>query len=127
MTAFSEWLGQVGLAHCRPILQAHRIDFDGATHLSEEDLCRLGLDPEDSRRLLRAIASRGRPAAAPSAEVAKVPAIASRSPLASRSERRQQLTVMFCDLVDSTGLSQRLDPEELRDVMKAFETACTER
>ena len=36
MTAFPEWLGQMGLAHCRPILLAHGIDFDSAAHLSEE-------------------------------------------------------------------------------------------
>ena len=39
---------------------------------------------------------------------------------------RRQLTVMFCDLVDSTTLSSRLDPEEYRDVVRAYQTACTE-
>ena len=39
---------------------------------------------------------------------------------------RRQLTVMFCDLVDSTTLSSQLDPEEYRDVVRAYQTACTE-
>ena len=39
---------------------------------------------------------------------------------------RRQLTVMFCDLVDSTTLSCQLDPEEYRDVVRAYQTACTE-
>src|SRR4029077_282846 len=39
---------------------------------------------------------------------------------------RRQLTVMFCDLVDSTALSGQLDPEEYRDVVRAYQTACTE-
>src|SRR5262249_35048604 len=39
---------------------------------------------------------------------------------------RRQLTVMFCDLVDSTKLSGQLDPEEYRDVVRAYHTACTE-
>src|SRR5262249_50605923 len=39
---------------------------------------------------------------------------------------RRQLTVMFCDLVDSTRLSSQLDPEEYRDVVRAYQTACTE-
>jgi class 3 adenylate cyclase len=39
---------------------------------------------------------------------------------------RRQLTVMFCDLVDSTRLSSQLDPEEYRDVVRAYHTACTE-
>src|SRR5262249_36631091 len=37
---------------------------------------------------------------------------------------RRQLTVMFCDLVDSTPLSARLDPEDLRDVVQAYQEAC---
>jgi class 3 adenylate cyclase/predicted ATPase len=39
---------------------------------------------------------------------------------------RRQLTVMFCDLVDSTALSSRLDPEDLREVVRAYQTACEE-
>jgi class 3 adenylate cyclase/predicted ATPase/energy-coupling factor transporter ATP-binding protein EcfA2 len=39
---------------------------------------------------------------------------------------RRQLTVLFCDLVDSTKLSSQLDPEEYRDVVRAYQTACTE-
>ena len=39
---------------------------------------------------------------------------------------RRQLTVMFCDLVDSTTLSSHLDPEEYRDVVRAYQSACTE-
>src|SRR5712691_3586881 len=39
---------------------------------------------------------------------------------------RRQLTVMFCDLVDSTNLSGQLDPEDYRDVVRAYQTACTE-
>src|SRR5262245_48085437 len=44
--------------------------------------------------------------------------------LPAEAERRQ-LTVMFCDLVDSTALSQRLDPEELREVVRAYQATCT--
>jgi class 3 adenylate cyclase/tetratricopeptide (TPR) repeat protein len=45
-------------------------------------------------------------------------------PIAFCGERRQ-LTIMFCDLVGSTGLSQRLDPEDLRDVIRSFEECCS--
>ena len=38
---------------------------------------------------------------------------------------RRQLTVMFCDLVDSTKLSSQLDPEEYREVVRAYQTVCT--
>src|SRR5215468_2925164 len=50
------------------------------------------------------------------------PSVASHS---SEAERRQ-LTVMFCDLVDSTKLSSQLDPEDLRDVVRAYQQMCTE-
>src|SRR5438093_6281665 len=46
-------------------------------------------------------------------------------PLAGEAERRQ-LTAMFCDLVDSTALSERLDPEELRDVVRAYQQVAVE-
>jgi class 3 adenylate cyclase/predicted ATPase len=44
----------------------------------------------------------------------------------SPDAERRQLTVMFCDLVDSTALSGQLDPEEYRDMVRAYQTACTE-
>jgi len=47
------------------------------------------------------------------------------APSSSDAERRQ-LTVMFCDLVDSTALSSRLDPEDLREVVRAYQTTCEE-
>ena len=52
-------------------------------------------------------------------------AISAPEPRSPDAERRQ-LTVMFCDLVDSTKLSSQLDPEEYRDVVRAYQTACTE-
>src|SRR5207247_5479527 len=52
-------------------------------------------------------------------------AISAPEPHSPEAERRQ-LTVMFCDLVDSTKLSSQLDPEEYRDVVRAYQTACTE-
>src|SRR6516165_3309944 len=39
---------------------------------------------------------------------------------------RRQLTVMFCDLVDSTKLSSQLDPEDYREVVRAYQRVCTE-
>ncbi len=50
------------------------------------------------------------------------PVVTSRTPEAER----RQLTVMFCDLVDSTKLSSQLDPEEYRDVVRAYQQVCTE-
>ncbi len=57
----------------------------------------------------------------PSLQVTPLPT----APTPPDAERRQ-LTVMFCDLVDSTKLSSQLDPEDWRDVVRAYQTACTE-
>src|SRR5262249_38196019 len=52
-------------------------------------------------------------------------AISAPDPRSPEAERRQ-LTVMFCDLVHSTTLSSQLDPEDYRDVVRAYQSACTE-
>src|SRR5215467_4127387 len=57
----------------------------------------------------------------PSVEAAS-PVMTSRTPEAER----RQLTVMFCDLVDSTKLSSQLDPEDYREVVRAYQSTCTE-
>ena len=62
---------------------------------------------------------------APKVDLAHVPATASQETAASPDERRQ-ITVMFCDLVGSVALSQRLDSEDYRDVMRAYRGACKE-
>lgn len=54
------------------------------------------------------------------------PASALSRPGAPARADRRQLTVLFCDLADSTALSERLDPEELRDVVRAYQAACAE-
>src|SRR5262249_2045002 len=58
---------------------------------------------------------------APSLQAAVTPT----TPQSSDAERRQ-LTVMFCDLVESTKLSSQLDPEEYREVVRAYQRVCTE-
>ena len=45
--------------------------------------------------------------------------------LRGRASERRQLTVLFCDVVDSTGLSERRDPEDLREVLLEFQTICS--
>jgi Adenylate and Guanylate cyclase catalytic domain len=59
--------------------------------------------------------------ATPSVEPAS-PVVTSRTPEAER----RQLTVMFCDLVDSTELSSQLDPEDYRDMVRAYQRVCSE-
>ena len=111
MTAFPEWLEQIGLAHCRETLQANGIDFDSASYLTREDLRRLGLNLGDSLKLLNAVAGRARPARAFVGEL-------------------RLLTVMFCDWVGYTALSQHLvrqgKHEELVGLRQTFVNTCTD-
>ena len=48
------------------------------------------------------------------------------TPRTTNEAERRQLTVMFCDLVGSTALSERLDPEELREVVRSYQQVCAE-
>ena len=124
MTAFAEWLGQVGLAHCAQALVENGIDFDIAQGLTESDLRSLGLNLGDSRRLLQALTKLGQTSAAPPAAGAAVIDVAPKPVRAPQDERRQ-LTVMFCDIVGSTELAHRLDPEELKGVIREYRHVCT--
>src|ERR671931_178264 len=55
------------------------------------------------------------------------PPVPSTQPLAPGNEaERRQLTVMFCDLVGSTPLAEQLDPEELREIVRAYQQTCAE-
>jgi class 3 adenylate cyclase len=58
----------------------------------------------------------------PSPQTAPLPT----APHRSADAERRQLTVMFCDLVDSTKLSSQLDPEDYRDMVRAYQNVCTE-
>jgi len=112
-----EWLIEQGFTQYIPLFAENAIDFELLPTLSENDLRSLGLPFGHARRL--AIA------AAKLSQVAIEPATANELPLASEPERRQ-LTVMFCDLVGSTTLSSRLDPEDLRDILQRYQKTCAE-
>ncbi len=106
------WLDDLGLAKYGEVFAENEIDFGVLTHLDEDDLKDLGLPMGPRKKLLAAIAELGT-----SAPATAVPDIA-----VHEAERRQ-LTVMFVDLVGSTALSGRLDPEDLREVMRRYQDA----
>jgi len=112
------WLQGLGLERYVPAFRDNEIDWDALPKLSAEDLKDLGVVlGGHRRRLLDAIAALG--AAAPAASATAAPRDA---PAPAEAERRQ-LTVMFCDLVGSTALSARLDPEDLREIIGAYQRA----
>ena len=125
MTAFVEWLEQVGLAHCTQTLVDNGIDFDVAEGLTESDLRGLGLNLGDSRRLLQAVTRLGHQTITPSGDAVAIIDVAPKSTHTPLDERRQ-LTVMFCDIVGYTDLSHRLDPEELKGIIRDYRKACAE-
>ena len=106
------WLDQIGLAQHAEIFAANDIDLDVLPELSDEDLKELGLSPGHRRRLQRALA-----------EQTSEDAIGAAPETPRRDAERRQLTVLFCDLVGSTELSRRFDPEDLRELIRRYQDA----
>src|SRR5215471_6992414 len=112
------WLRSLGLGKYEAAFRENEIDETVLPNLTAEDLKELGVTALGHRRkLLDAIAALRHDATgkAPSTDTAPPPAAPSVSP-EDRAERRQ-VTVLFSDLVGSTALSARMDPEDLREVI----------
>ncbi len=114
-----EWLRGLGLEQYAALFRANEIDSEVLPELTETDLEKLGVPLGHRKRLLKAIAGLG---AAPEA-AAPSPNSAESGP--REAAERRQLTVMFCDLVGSTALTARLDPEDMHEVMCAYQDACS--
>jgi class 3 adenylate cyclase/tetratricopeptide (TPR) repeat protein len=114
------WLRALGLEQYEPAFRDNSIDAEILPKLTVEDLKDIGVTKVgDRRKLLEAIATL--PVGAPPSPAGEqLPAQAPAAAPSSGAERRQ-LTVMFCDLVGSTALSARLDPEDLRSVIGAYD------
>ena len=115
------WLRGLGLEQYAQLFRDNDIDGEILCGMTAEDLKELGISSfGHRRRLLNAItALRGGPPTRDVAQSATSVTSAPTSPPPIDAERRQ-LTVMFCDLVGSTALSARLDPEDLREVIAAY-------
>src|SRR5262245_2467942 len=108
------WLQQIGLAQYAETLAANDIDFEVLPDLSDQDLKELGLSLGHRRRLLRAIGELSNSVSLPATGPAEPTTEAGREP------ERRQLTVLFCDLVGSTELSGRHDPEDFRELLRRY-------
>ena len=114
-----KWLRSLGLCEYEASFKENRIDAEVLPKLTADDLKELGVVAVgDRRKLLTAIAALSCPLAA----LAKSPA--QEASTETDFVARRQLTVMFADLVGSTALSARLDPEEMRAVIGACRKAC---
>src|SRR5208282_5437145 len=115
------WLRGLGLEQYETLFRENDIDAEVLSDLTDGDLEKIGVSLGHRKRLLKAAAALAAgPAPAPPAAAAPVPAAAP----ADAAERRQ-LTVMFSDLVGSTALSARLDPEDMRQIIRAYQDACS--
>ena len=138
----AEWLDRLGLEQYVPSFRANDIDEEVLRRLTGEDLRELGVTSiGHRRRLLDAIAALGMAEALPTPipPIARnggsphpnpplpglAPGITGEGRVGAEAERRQ-LTVMFCDLVGSTALSTRHDPEDLRELIGGYHSAVAE-
>src|SRR4029450_4213960 len=114
------WLRGLGLERYEQAFPANAIDAEVLPALTDADLEKLGILLGHRKRLLKAIAELGK-GMATTASLPEVPV----EPGVRTAERRQ-LTVLFCDLVGSTALSTRLDPEDMGRVIRAYQRTCTD-
>jgi class 3 adenylate cyclase/predicted ATPase len=123
MQQIADWLGKLGLSEYAQRFAENDIDFKILGDLTDQDLEKIGIASLGHRRkLLRAIANLE--TIEKSAPAVTVPAPA--TPLPLDIAERRQVTVMFSDLVGSTALSARMDPEDLREVISAYQECVAE-
>jgi class 3 adenylate cyclase len=120
MQQIADWLQKLGLSEYAQRFVENGIGVAALPHLTDQDLKEIGVLLGHRRIMLAAIS-----------ELASAAVPVTSQPTASRVERqdtaeRRQLTVMFCDLVGSTALSARLDPEDLRSIIGAYHRCATE-
>jgi class 3 adenylate cyclase/predicted ATPase len=119
------WLRGLGLERYEAAFRDNDVDGEVLPELTSDDLISIGVTSVGHRRkLLAAIASLR--AEMPAATVTTASRDSPEPAAAAATAERRQLTVMFCDLVGSTALSARLDPEDLREVIGAYHRAVAE-
>jgi class 3 adenylate cyclase/predicted ATPase len=125
MQQIADWLEKLGLGQYAQRFAENDIDVDILSDLSDQDLEKIGVTSVGHRRkLLRAIANlKGVEKITPAVAVAAaLPA----TPRAADTAERRQVTVMFSDLVGSTALSARMDPEDLRELISSYRKCVAE-
>src|SRR6478752_7555495 len=118
-TDLAEWLGRHGLAQYAQTFAENHIEYSVLPDLTEDDLEKLGVSLGHRKILLRAI----------NTDRAATTRVAPASTEASRAQHRdaefRQITVMFCDLEGSTQISEKLDPEDLQQLIDAYRRECS--
>lgn len=115
MTTITDWLASLGLSEYAGRFAENGIDFSVVPDLTDQDLKDIGVLLGHRRKMLRAISG-----LAGTSTLTQLPAVAP-EPTHEHDAERRQVTVMFTDLVGSTALSARMDPEDLRDIISAYQ------
>jgi class 3 adenylate cyclase len=114
----SDWLGKLGMSEYAQRFAENDIDTAVLRHLSDQDLKELGMSLGHRRKMLAAITEHAGTTGSPQAP--------STEPKPQETAERRQVTVMFSDLVGSTALSARMDPEDLREVISVYQKCVAE-
>jgi hypothetical protein len=128
MQQVADWLEKLGLGQYARRFAENDISFSVLPDLTDQDLKDIGVSLGHRRQLLREIANLDKTtAASPSAPSLTAPPVAAPrlAPQSEATGERRHVTVMFCDLVDSTGIAARLDAEEWRDLVGAYVDAAS--
>jgi class 3 adenylate cyclase/predicted ATPase len=118
MQGVAEWLTEIGLEEYIQRFADDAIDLSVVRDLTEQDLRDLGVSAEHRRRMLLAIMQLDKDSVAEPKNV--------NAPSPTSAAERRQLTIMFCDLVGSTALAARLDLEDFRKVILAYNACATD-
>jgi class 3 adenylate cyclase len=114
------WLEKLGMSEYVQRFAENGITAEALRHLTDQDLKDIGVLLGHRRIMLAAIADlAGAPPAVPKP-------VAAAEPKAQDAAERRQVTVLFSDLVGSTALSARMDPEDLREVISAYQKCVAE-
>jgi hypothetical protein len=122
MQQIADWLKKLGMSEYTDRFVENRIDLSVLPDLTDQDLEKLGVLLGDRRKMLRAIRNLDNVSVAATAPAATVEP----EPTRRDDAERRQLTVMFTDLVGSTALSARLDPEDLRGIIGVYHHCCAD-
>ena len=124
MQQIADWLEKLGMSEYAQRFAENGVDLSVLPDLTDQDFKEMGVLLGHRRKLLRAIAElNDTPAAAASAPMPPPPppiTAAAGAPSAQGVGERRYLTVMFCDLVGSTGIAAQLDAEEWRDLVSSY-------
>jgi class 3 adenylate cyclase len=121
MQQIADWLKKLGMSEYAQRFAENDIDTSVLPELTDQDLKDLGVSLGHRRKMLRGIRDLGNA----SVVVLDPSALVETGSTRRDDAERRQLTVVFCDLVGSTALSGRLDPEEMREIIRAYQDACS--